>query len=67
MNTYLISCSRTYYGGYYVEAESKKEAEIKVNELLWRGVEMDKTSDPKIVIIAIEEWDMSLNRRKLKP
>ena len=52
---YRVLCWRTHYGFYDVEAKSEKEAEEKVNQLLWDSKEMDGINDADIGIADTEE------------
>ena len=45
MKKFRMHCWRSYYGFYDVEAKNEKEAELKANELLWSGEEMEGIRD----------------------
>ena len=56
MKQYKIYCWRKYYGFLNVEAKNVEEAELKANELLRNGEEMDeKLPPPDIGIKDIQE------------
>ena len=55
MKKYKIYCWRTYRGIFEVEAKSEKEADLKADEFLLNGGEMDERIPPDVGIWEIEE------------
>ena len=55
MKKYRVYCWKTYFVFYDVEAENKKEAELKADELQWNGEHADSTREPFRGIGEIEE------------
>ena len=52
---YRVTCWRTYYGFYDVEAKNEKEAETKAYQNLWNVVDMDERTNMDAGITETEE------------
>jgi len=52
---YRVTCWRTYYGFYDVEAKNEKEAETKAYQYLWNGQDLDERTDMDAGISKTEE------------
>ena len=52
---YRVTCWRTHYGFYDVEAKNEKEAEAKAYQNLWNGQDLDERTDMDAGISKTEE------------
>jgi hypothetical protein len=55
LKTYRVTCWRTHYGFYDVEAKNEKEAETKAYQNLWNVVDMDGRTNMDAGITETEE------------
>ncbi len=54
MKKYRISCWKTYYGYYDLNAEDEKEAKRKANQHLWNEEEMDGITETDV---GLTDWE----------